>query len=74
MKIGIEKLQQQAGIAKHGLGYTCWEGQLERFAQLVRNAALEDAANAVQAEAHMFETLAAAKSCADAIRNMKGTT
>lgn len=28
-------LAKKSGIAKHGLGWTCWEGQLERFAQLV---------------------------------------
>jgi len=31
----IIALARQAGIAKHGLGWTCWEGQLERFATLV---------------------------------------
>jgi hypothetical protein len=31
----IIKLARKAGIAKHGLGWTCWEGQLERFAALV---------------------------------------
>ena len=31
----IIKLAHEAGIAKYGLGWTCWEGQLERFAQLV---------------------------------------
>jgi hypothetical protein len=30
----IIKLARKAGIAKHGLGWTCWEGQLERFAEL----------------------------------------
>lgn len=32
----VEKLAKKAGIAKHGLGYTCWEGQLEKFAALIR--------------------------------------
>ena len=31
----IIKLARKAGIAQHGLGWTCWEGQLERFATLV---------------------------------------
>ena len=34
----IIKLARKAGIAKHGLGWTCWEGQLERFAALVAAA------------------------------------
>lgn len=34
-KEDIIRLAQKAGIAKHGLGWTCWEGQLERFAALV---------------------------------------
>ena len=42
--IDIERLARQAGIAKHGLGWTCWESQLERFAALVRNEVLEEAA------------------------------
>jgi hypothetical protein len=31
----IIALARKAGIAKYGLGWTCWEGQLERFATLV---------------------------------------
>ena len=31
----IVKMARKAGIAKYGLGWTCWEGQLERFAALV---------------------------------------
>lgn len=31
----IIRMAREAGIAKHGLGWTCWEGQLERFAALV---------------------------------------
>ena len=31
----IVKMAREAGIAKYGLGWTCWEGQLERFAALV---------------------------------------
>jgi hypothetical protein len=31
----IIKMARKAGIAKYGLGWTCWEGQLERFAALV---------------------------------------
>ena len=31
----IIRMARRAGIAKHGLGWTCWEGQLERFAALV---------------------------------------
>jgi hypothetical protein len=31
----ITRMARKAGIAKHGLGWTCWEGQLERFAALI---------------------------------------
>jgi hypothetical protein len=31
----IIDMARKAGIAKHGLGWTCWEGQLEAFAKLV---------------------------------------
>ena len=37
----IIKLASAAGIAQHGLGFTCWEGQLERFAALVAAAERE---------------------------------
>ncbi len=40
----IIKLARKAGIAKHGLGWTCWEGQLERFAALVAAAEREKVA------------------------------
>lgn len=29
---------RKAGIAKYGLGWTCWDGQLERFTTLVYEA------------------------------------
>lgn len=28
------QIARKAGIAKHGLGWTCWESQLERFFEL----------------------------------------
>lgn len=31
----IIRMAREAGISKYGLGYTCWEGHLERFAELV---------------------------------------
>lgn len=31
MRDDIIAMARQAGIAHHGLGWTCWEGQLERF-------------------------------------------
>jgi hypothetical protein len=40
----IIKLARKAGIAKHGLGWTCWEGQLERFAALVAAAERKECA------------------------------
>ncbi len=41
MNDDIVKMAKAAGIAKHGLGWTCWEGQLERFAALVAAAKQE---------------------------------
>ena len=31
----IIRMARKANIAKYGLGFTAWEGQLERFAELV---------------------------------------
>jgi len=44
----IIRMARQAGIAKHGLGWTCWEGQLERFAALVAAAEREACLEAVK--------------------------
>lgn len=44
----IIRMARQAGIAKHGLGWTCWEGQLERFAALVAAAEREKCAKVVE--------------------------
>jgi hypothetical protein len=41
MNDDIVKMAKAAGIAKHGLGWTCWEGQLERFAALAAAAERE---------------------------------
>jgi hypothetical protein len=49
----IIKMARKAGIAKYGLGWTCWEGQLERFAALV--AAHEREACAKVAEQWPYE-------------------
>jgi len=46
----IIKLARKAGIAKHGLGWTCWEGQLERFAALVAAAELDRICKAIKEE------------------------
>lgn len=46
----IIKLARKAGIAKHGLGWTCWEGQLERFASLVAAAERERICKAIKEE------------------------
>lgn len=54
---------RKAGIAQHGLGFTCWESQLERFAELV--AAAEREACAATVMAHAGESAAW---IADAIR------
>lgn len=37
-KDDIIRMARKAGIAQYGLGWTCWEGQLERFAALVAAA------------------------------------
>ena len=34
-KDDIIRMARKVGISKYGLGWTCWEGQLERFAALV---------------------------------------
>jgi hypothetical protein len=39
-------IARKAGIAKHVLGWTCWEGQLERFAQLIAQKCAEIAETA----------------------------
>ena len=46
----IIKLARKAGIAKHGLGWTCWEGQLERFAAFVAAAERERICKAIKEE------------------------
>jgi hypothetical protein len=70
--MNIIELARRAGIAKHGLGYTCWEGQLERFAALVRAAALEEAADICD-RVNNYDNPMTAGDCADAIRALKGT-
>jgi len=45
--IEIAKLAKKANIANYGLGWTCWEGQLERFAALVVAAEREACAQMV---------------------------
>lgn len=42
----IVQIARDAGIAKHGLGWTCWEGQLERFAERVAAAERKACADA----------------------------
>lgn len=44
----IIRMARKAGIAKHGLGWTCWESQLERFAELVAAAEREACAKYLQ--------------------------
>lgn len=46
----IIRIARKAGIAKHGLGWTCWEGQLERFASLVAAAERERICKAIKEE------------------------
>lgn len=78
----FQTLRKKANIAQHGLGYTCWEGQLERFAKLVRNAALEEAAQKCDQMEHEMcypdpeaeEPFFTPEDCAKAIRNLKEPT
>jgi len=76
----FEALAKKAGLAKHGLGWTAWESQLERFAELV--AAHEREACAVICDRRKIVTPEwqmdqhynqAASHCAQAIR-MRGRT
>jgi hypothetical protein len=61
----IIKLACKAGIAKYGLGWTCWEGQLERFAALVAAAEREACADICDQHASIEGI---AQRCAAAIR------
>ena len=69
----IIELARRAGIAKHGLGYTCWEGQLERFANLIRAEVLEEAADICD-RVNNYDNPMTAGDCADAIRALKEKT
>ena len=46
----IIRMARKAGIAQYGLGWTCWEGQLERFAALVAAAEREACARVCEAD------------------------
>ncbi len=71
----IIRMAREAGIAKHGLGWTCWEGQLERFAALVAAAEREACAKVCEeiarrndAEGIDVDWVTGNMECADAIR------
>ena len=68
----IVKMARKAGIAKYGLGWTCWEGQLEAFAALVAAAEREACAkvcdNRITNEAGMQREDYENRQCAAAIR------
>jgi len=76
----FEALAKKAGLAKHGLGWTAWESQLERFAELVANQEREACAVICdrqkiltpdwQSDQHYNQ---AASHCAQAIR-LRGRT
>jgi hypothetical protein len=44
----FEALARKAGLAKHGLGWTAWESQLERFAKLVEEHTIKSLAQPEQ--------------------------
>lgn len=68
----IIRMAKQANIAHHGLGWTCWEGQLERFAALVAAAEREACAKLCESmdEASYPHTRLFPHHCAEAIRGM----
>ncbi len=47
----IIRMARKSGIAKYGLGWTCWEGQLERFAALIAAAEREACAKVADEQA-----------------------
>jgi hypothetical protein len=51
----IVKMARKAGIAKYGLGWTCWEGQLEAFAALVAAAEREACAKVCENKNTLLE-------------------
>jgi hypothetical protein len=65
-------MAREAGLTApegyQGTGWFWGHDNLKAFEALVRADEREACAKAVEAEAHMFETLAAAKSLASAIR------
>lgn len=76
----FEALTKKAGLAKHGLGWTAWESQLERFAKLVADqereacAAICDQRKLITPEWQMDQHYnQAASHCAQAIR-LRGRT
>ena len=69
----FEALARKAGLAKYGLGWTAWESQLERFAELVAAAEREACATACEVNAARWidsggKQWYAAHECAHAIR------
>ena len=71
----IVKMARKAGIAKYGLGWTCWEGQLEAFAALVAAHEREACAKVCEERQEVFQkyyTKGLAAMCAEAIRARGG--
>ena len=48
-------MARKANIAKYGLGFTAWDGQLERFAELVAAAEREECAQLCEAEKPTYQ-------------------
>jgi hypothetical protein len=61
----INRMALDAGFQT---AHVVFDVQFKRFAELVAAHEREACAKVVEAESHMFETLAAAKSCANEIR------
>ena len=70
----IDRMARSAGIARHGLGWTCWEGQLERFAALVEASARADEREACAKVCDAADKSTHPADLADAIRARKDNT
>lgn len=69
----IIRMARKAGIAKYGLGWTCWEGQLERFVDIVAAAEREACAKVCEEHPDGLNMMGGAfVTCAKAIRARGG--
>ena len=64
----IIRMAVKCGLVTTGNRDSFYVDALGEFARMVAAAEREECAKAVEAESHMFATLEAAKSCANAVR------